>query len=147
MSQPINYRSLFVLFCALLALTGASLAQPRKAEQKVSLIIHEVVKEDAKAVERGANRLVPVTVKLQLLAELADELISKRKILLNINLATKNTDGQSTTITEQLVMASNGLITLKLPMKKGVFAKDFVLLVKASEGRKLLTQTEKRGSF
>lgn len=146
MTKPITHHFVVVMLGAMLALVGAALAQPRKATPKITLELHEVVKEDAKAVERGAIRRVPVSAKVKLLRD-DEELLEIRGLSLNVNLITKNTDGTSTNITEQMTMPGDRVLRLTLPMKKGVFAKSFVLRVKIFEGRKFIGETEKRGDF
>lgn len=137
----------YTTFALLTLLTLAFCGLTAQAQgKKTILLIHEVRKEDAKAIERGAIRRVPVSAKVKLLRD-DEELLEIRGLSLNANLITKNTDGTSTNITEQIAMPGDSLITLKLPMKKGVFAKSFVLRVKIFEGKKFIGETEKRGDF
>lgn len=137
-----NYRYITLVLLTLMTLAFGGLTAQAQGKKNI-LLIHEVRKEDARAVERGNIRQVPVIATVKL----ADEFVGKQKLRLTCNLITKNTDGTSTNITEQMVMPGDNLITLKLPMKKGVFAKDFVLLVKVFEERKQLGLAEKRGNF
>ncbi len=156
--------SLHTLFVLLLALAVPVWAQPAKEKAKgskttsladekrpaakLNIIIHEVVKEDAKAKIIAEGRLIPVRF-----VWLCGSTGNAKLAELEAKLITLNTDGKSTTVTKRLTdWTVNKPITsvIDLPMPKDVFAKSFTLELvgKFTDGKfEHAVNASKQGNF
>ncbi len=134
--------------------TGNSITVNDEAFKAVTLELHEIVKEDAKARPSGNlhERLVPIVVKWK------GKAINQGKLVaLEALLETVNTDGTKSRVTKKITdLAVDKLITetIILPLKEGTFAREFKLTLSgkcaSGEGAKrqeVAISTFKQGSF
>ena len=140
------FTQLFVTALALFAVSLPALAQAKTADRAAGILrIHEVKKQDAAAQLVGKKRLVPVSVKMEL-AELVDQ---AKLQSVRVELVTLNTDGTQTRIS-QVFEHIGELVSMKLPMPDGVFAKSFTLNAVADvlrNGKKEILRASKSGNF
>ncbi len=140
------FTQLFTMALVLCAVSLPAWAQAKTADRAAGILrIHEVKKQDAAASLVGKKRLVPVSVKMELA-----ELIDNAKLQsVRVELITLNTDGTKTRISGVFEEIGE-LVSMKLPMPDGVFAKSFTLSAVADvlrNGKKEILRANKSGSF
>lgn len=126
----------------------AALANEKSQAAKVTVTIHEVVKEDARAKSVPEGRIIPVRF-----VWLCGSQGNAKLVELEARLITLNTDGKQTTVTKRLTdWTPNKQITsvMDLPMANDVFAKNFTLELvgKFTDGKiEHAVSTMKQGNF
>jgi hypothetical protein len=147
---------LSALIVALTALALTALAQKRVEQKRpdkkesFTLEITEVVKLDDKATPTSTGRNVPVRARIRI--KLLDELVDRATEKVVCELDTINTDNSKSVAENKALPSLRGfkrgveqeaLVEWVLPMKQGIFARDFDVRLRLN-GRLL---ARKQGSF
>jgi hypothetical protein len=139
------FAQILMMSLAALVMSLPALAQAKKESAAGVLRIMQVSKRDTENSLVGKQRLVPVSVKMEL-----HELVDNAKLQnIQLQLVTLNTDGSQSKV-EKLVSKLIIMDEIKLPMADKVFAKSFTLTATASilrNGKVEQIRASKSGSF